>query len=232
MHGEAQDVIYQPTHLGIFRHFSQAWLACMEGIQRNGHEALDGDVRLKELLNVSMAAYDCSVNDFLSCGASEDRMRLMLDKYRSQSILPQYTVSYGRLFRNHNGIDQIQWVIDRLKENPHSKSATIGFHVPGDSELSCISLLDCKIRNHALHITAVYRSQNVYASQPGNLCALHDLQQEIADNLRVPAGVLTLHIMSAHIYEDDWSAAHELVTRYSGFEASRASHRCLGGGEG
>lgn len=225
MHGETQDVLCRPTTIGTFPEFSQAWLACMGTILENGHEAMDGEVRLKELLNVSMAAYHCSVSDFLSCGATEERLQLMLVKYRSQSVLPQYRVSYGRLFRDHNGINQVQWLIDRLKGNPHSKSATIGFHVPGDRELSCISLLDCKIRSRALHVTAVYRSQNVYASQPGNVCALHDLQQEIADNLHIPAGVLTLHVMSAHIYENDWGAAHELVTRNSGISASHDSRR-------
>jgi thymidylate synthase len=228
MRGEAQDVLYRPTNIGTFQHFSQAWLTCMGNILTNGHEALDGEARLKEMLNVSMSAYSCSIGDFLNCGASDERLQLMLVKYRSQSVLPQYKVSYGRLFRNHNGINQIKWLIDRLRDNPHSKSATIGFHVPGDQELSCISLLDCKVRGGALHVTAVYRSQNVYASQPGNVCALHEIQQEIADKLRISTGVLALHIMSAHIYENDWSAAHGLVARNGGLAAGQASGGCLG----
>lgn len=225
MQGEAQAALYQSTNIGTFRQFSQAWLTCMHHVLTNGHEVMDGEEHLREALNVSVAAYYCSTGDFLAAGANDDRLQLMLLKYRSQSVLPQYQMSYGRLFRDHGGVDQVQWLIDRLKRNPNSKSATIGFHVPGDRELSCISLLDCKIRDDALHATAVYRSQNVYASQPGNVCALYDLQREMANKLRISVGTLTLHIMSAHIYQNDWSAVHEILSRNDDYESIEPSHR-------
>lgn len=228
MQNRVHDSVAQPTNVGIFQDFSQAWLACIDHVLENGHEVMDGEARLREALNVSVSAYCCSVSEFLAVGANKDRLQLMLRKYRSQVVLPAYRMSYGRLFRNHGGVNQVQWMIDRLKGNPDSKSATIGFHVPGDCELSCISLLDCKIRYGTLHVTAVFRSQNVYASQPGNVCALYDVQQEIADNLGIPAGSLTLHIISAHIYESDWSAAHEIVSPKCDYEAIKSSDQYYG----
>jgi thymidylate synthase len=97
--------------------------------------------------------------------------------------------------------------VRRLTARPEAKSATIGFHTPGEEMLSCISLVDCKLRDGMLHLTGVFRSQNVFASQPGNACALRRIQDGIADKLGVRAGALTLHVMSAHIYERDWNAA-------------------------
>ena len=70
-------------------------------------------------------------------------------------------------------------------------------------------------------MTAVYRSQNVYASQPGNVCALRDLQAEIANSLSAGTGVLTLHVMSAHIYENDWGAAHEILSHNRFFKPAQ-----------
>ena len=201
------------ANLGSFQNFSEAWLACLRHIISNGCEVMDGQERLMEVLNVSLSAGDCSVDELIVAGADEVRLRLMLLKYRSLTVLPQYKISYGRLFRNHCGVDQVRWLIDHLNRNPDSKSATVGFHIPGSGELSCISLLDCKIRDGALHLNAVFRSQNVYASQPGNACALRDLQREIAERLQVPVGFLTLHIMSAHIYQNDWRMAHETISR-------------------
>ena len=232
MDTESQTRLYQAANIGTFQKFSEAWLACMEHVLTNGHEVMDGETRLREALNVSVSACRSSINDLTAAGANADRLKLMLLKYRSQSVLPQYKISYGRLFRDHSEVNQIVWLVDRLRSNPDSKSATIGFHVPGEQELSCISLLDCKIRNDALHLTSIFRSQNVYASQPGNACALYELQQEIANNLSISVGVLTLHIISAHIYQDDWRAAHEAVARnagYGSFESSGHYRRSRGG---
>jgi thymidylate synthase len=150
----------------------------------------------------------------------------MIEKYESLSVLPMYELSYGKLFRKHAGVDQIDWMVRRLRLRPEAKSATIGFHAPGDEVLSCISLVDCKLREGRLHLNAVFRSQNVFGSQPGNACALRRIQGSIADDLGVPAGALTLHILSAHIYEGDWDAANRIVSSgHAGSAATGADKR-------
>ncbi|WCN81964.1 thymidylate synthase [Micromonospora sp. LH3U1] len=184
----------------------------MELVLRQGHETHDNEVALKELLNVSLSAESCADEHLLEVGADPARLKLMIDKYASLSVLPMYKVSYGKLFRDHAGINQLAWLTRRLKLRPEAKSATIGFHSPGDEMLSCISLVDCKLRSGRLYLTAIFRSQNVFASQPGNAAALRRIQAEVAHALGVPPGPLTLHIMSAHVYEGDWDAARHLVS--------------------
>ena len=203
------------SNIGTFEDFSEAWIHCLQFVMKNGGEVMDGAARLRESLNVSVSTHRCTMDHLIAAGANEERIRLMKLKYSSRSVLPQYKISYGGLFRSHFGVDQIRWLTDRLASNNNSKSATIGFHVPGRDELSCISLLDCKMRDDALHMNAVFRSQNVYASQPGNAYALSCIQREMAKNLQVSTGVLTLHVLSAHIYETDWSAADEIISNNS-----------------
>lgn len=176
-----------------------------------GHDTMDGSRSLRELLNVSLSAHTCGVEDLLAVGADPDRIALMERKYTSLQPVPPYSMAYGTLFRRHQGIDQISTVIDRLRRKPETKQATIGFHVPGEENLSCVSLLDFKIRHGLLHTNAVYRSQNIFASQPGNAVALRHIQEEVAAALAVDPGPLTLHVLSAHVYEHDQAVAAELV---------------------
>ncbi|MFG2042507.1 thymidylate synthase [Dactylosporangium sp. NPDC048998] len=200
------------TNVGTFPDFAGAWLRCVRQVLTSGQVVHDDGVALRESLNVSVSAWTCDTESLVRAGADAARIALMIDKYESMTPLPMYPMSYGRLFREHAGVDQVEWLIDRLRLRPETKSATIGFHIPGDEVLSCISLVDCKVRHGSLHLNAVFRSQNVFASQPGNAMALHRLQIDISDKLGVPAGPLTLHIISAHIYERDWDAAHRLIS--------------------
>ncbi|SCF22207.1 thymidylate synthase [Micromonospora viridifaciens] len=209
--------------LGTFDRFSTAWLSCLRLVLAHGSPVRDDGLLLREVLNVSLTASDCIYEDLLAAGAEVDRIELMVEKYESMNVLPMYPMSYGRLFREHAGVDQLDWLIRRLKLRPESKSATIGFHTPGADTLSCISLVDCKLRDGRLHLTGVYRSQNVYASQPGNAYALRRLQDRIADELGARTGTLTLHVMSAHIYERDWDAAERVVSQSLDGRAAGAS---------
>jgi thymidylate synthase len=206
------DAEFGPVHhIGVFEELSDAWLACLHAVVRKGRDTWDGGQRIKELLNVTLAARNCDEGRLKSAGADAVRIGFMRDKYESLEILPQYRMSYGRLFRDHAGVDQVAWVTRRLRENPESKSATIGFHVPGADDLSCISLLDCKLRDGLLNVNAVFRSQNVYGSQPGNAVAISRLRHEIAEDLGVGPGFLTLHILSAHIYAEDLHHASRIL---------------------
>jgi thymidylate synthase len=217
-----------PVNLGIFSRFSDAWLACLSQVVDEGHRTTDDGTQLREVLNLTLSSWDCEREDLIAAGADPARVELMVEKYMSLGVLPMYDMSYGKLFRYHHGVDQIEWIVRRLRARPEAKSATIGFHTPGDDVLSCISLLDCKLRLSQLHLTAVFRSQNVFGSQPGNALALREIQKEIAVKLGVSMGVLTLHVLSAHIYERDWDVASQLACTRSRTVASGSGVGCGG----
>lgn len=207
------DVAPGPRTVGPLDSFASGWLECLRTVMTSGRDiAGDGESSVREVLNLSVSAWSATVSDFVRAGASSERIRLMVRKYHSLEVIPPYTLSYGSLFRQHEGVDQIAWLVSRLLQKLHTKSATIGFHVPGGEELSCISLFDCKIRDEALHVNVVYRSQNIFASQPGNVIALSKFQREIAKRLRVHSGLLTLHVLSAHIYHSDFARIGEVLS--------------------
>jgi thymidylate synthase len=205
------DVELGPRIVGPASCFSSAWLECLKIVMTSGRDVVDDETSLREVLNLSASAWSASSKDFVRAGASRDRITLMTRKYHSLEVVPPYTLSYGSLFRRHEGVDQIAWLVSRLRRKMQTKSATIGFHAPGSEELSCVSLFDCKVRDEALHVSVVYRSQNIFASQPGNVIALSMFQDEIADRLHVRSGLLTLHVLSAHVYHSDFAQVEEVL---------------------
>jgi len=192
-----------------------AWLDCLRRVVLHGDRVPDGNTWLREIRGHVFTLSSIEADDqLLNRFADRARIELMYRKYASLDILPQYTLSYGALLYDYHGVNQVGWVVHRLLENEHTKSATIVLHSPGEHELSCLSMLDFKVREHALHMTAIYRSQNVYASQPGNVLALRQVQEQVAAKVDVVTGELTLHAISAHVYEPDLPAATAILAAY------------------
>ena len=207
-----------PVHTAVVEpSLGVAWVRCLREVLTRGEQILDGPCRLLEVSNYNFTVTDIDLDEpLLRQFADQDRIRLMYRKYASLDVLPEYNISYGALLYDYDEVDQIDHVVQRLLGKRETKSATITLHPPGAAELSCLSLLDFKIRDGALRMTAFYRSQNVYASQPGNVLALRELQEQVAAKVDAAVGPLVLHAASAHIYEADLPAARDVVAACGG----------------
>ena len=205
----AEGVVEAPS-LGV------AWLRALRLVLDEGQWVDDGPERLLEVRPLIMRLASVDEDDpILRRHADQDRIELMLRKYRSLDVLPEYPISYGGLLYDNEGVDQVAWVVDRLRAKLETKSATICLHRPGEKHLSCLSLLDFKLRDNRLSMTTVYRSQNVFASQPGNVLALRRIQRDVAGRIGFPAGTFDLFALSAHIYERDLEAADRVCSTAS-----------------
>jgi thymidylate synthase len=190
----------------------EAWLRSLQTIIDHGDWVTDNEERLYEVCNLSLEIASIDEKDpVIIQYADGQRIAFMKHKYVYCQILPQYKISYGALLYENNGVDQIKWVIARLQAKRETKSATIGLHVPGANDLSCLSMLDFKIRNNELQMTSIYRSQNVFASQPGNIVAMHDIHKRVAKETGSKLGPFFLTALSAHIYEKDLVSAKKVV---------------------
>lgn len=188
------------------------WIECMKDILNHGKKITDDNELLFEINNYYVTIEETSEDDsILKAYANSKRIAFMKEKYNSCNILPGYKISYGKLLYDNDGVNQINWIVNRLQYKPETKSATISMHIPGEDNLSCLSLLDFKLRNGKLDMSAVYRSQNIFSSMPGNYVALADIQKFVAEKLGVPVGVIEGIILSAHIYEKDIPAASDIL---------------------
>jgi thymidylate synthase len=121
---------------------------------------------------------------------------------------PGHAPSYAvRLFNYaHQGLDQIQWVIERLRNDPESRSATLTTFMPltDTSYIPCISLLDFWIPGEKVELVVYAHSLDFGKKAYGNLVELAHLQHTVANELDRPVGSLSIHAKSAHVYEPEW----------------------------
>jgi thymidylate synthase len=108
-----------------------------------------------------------------------------------------------RLFNYaHTGRDQIQWVVERLREDPECRSATITTFQPLTDEayIPCVSMLDFWLREGALELVVYAHSLDFGKKAYGNLVELTRLQEHVAREVGVPVGRFVIHAKSAHVY--------------------------------
>lgn len=191
----------------------QAWLAAIRAVMSRGKDIWDGSIPLREVQNLYLTIEKIEEKDpILEKYADKDRIVLMKKKYATCGLVGDYKIDYGSYIYNNSGINQIDWVINRIKNKPETKSATITLHKPGESMLACLSMLDFKYREDVLDMTVIYRSQNIFWSHPGNMLALHHIHQDVADALGYALGKIELIVISAHIYTDDFEKVNFILT--------------------
>nr|WP_325220190.1 thymidylate synthase [uncultured Oscillibacter sp.] len=101
--------------------------------------------------------------------------------------------------------DQIQWVIDRLRENPHTRSAAVTTLEPLTDEgyIPCVSLLDFQEEAGALNLTVYCRALDFGCKAYVNLVMLYTILQTVSEKAGMRHGRLTLIVKSAHYYCKD-----------------------------
>jgi thymidylate synthase len=111
-----------------------------------------------------------------------------------------------RLFDyERSGRDQVAWVIDRLRGDAASRSATITTFQPHSdtSYIPCVSMLDFWLPDGAVELVVYAHSIDFGAKGYGNLVELAALQHHVARALGVPVGRLVMVVKSAHVYETE-----------------------------
>ncbi len=116
---------------------------------------------------------------------------------------------------NAAGFDQVAALVAELKGSGASRRALASlWHPPedaGNPGPPCLTLVQARLRDERLHLTAYFRSHDIYRAWPGNAFGLRALQDEIASALGAAAGELAILSHSAHIYAHDWARAEDLL---------------------
>ncbi len=105
----------------------------------------------------------------------------------------------------HSGRDQIAWVIERLRHDPASRSATITTLQPltDTAYIPCASLLDFWLPDGALELVVYAHSIDFGTKGYGNLVELAAVQRRVASALEAPVGRLVMIVKSAHVYDTE-----------------------------
>ena len=191
----------------------ECWLECNRLVLQRGEHGHDEDVPLLELLGVTVGIDQPNVNDSLIMQHGDQTViRRTLEKFAPGARMPDRPFTYGERIFELGGVNQFDWLVQRLNGKTESKSATINLLVPGeDGNLPCLVTMDAKIRKKALTLQFFYRSQNVFGRQYANFLALAAFQAELAGCCGVAVGAMRGYIASAHIYGYDIDDAKRLV---------------------
>jgi thymidylate synthase len=125
----------------------------------------------------------------------------------------EYT--YGNRLRKP--VDQLQTVIDRLKEQPMDRQCTAIVRRPEDivkgkcKDPPCLTVLDFEIMNDKLQTTGYFRSWDAYAGLPCNLGGIQMVCEFMAEEIGIKSGPLIMHSKNCHIYERQFPLVKDLL---------------------
>jgi thymidylate synthase len=189
------------------------WESLVKRIMKDGVEITDerGSVTkeiLNTMVNIKKPMNSESPKGYFWTGEK-------LDKYSEQFLSSDkqgFIYTYGNRLRAHfDGIDQIQEAIDRLNNFKESRRAiSITWDPTVDTkndEVPCMMLVDFKIRDGKLHTTGLWRSHDIYGAWFPNAVGLSNLARYVAGEVESEIGTLTIHSISAHIYQVNFDEA-------------------------
>jgi thymidylate synthase len=80
-----------------------------------------------------------------------------------------------------------------------------------NDEVPCMIMVDFKMRDDKLNTTGLWRSHDIYGAWLPNAVGLTNLALYAAEKLGVEVGTLTIHSISAHIYEVNFDDAKDII---------------------
>ena len=109
----------------------------------------------------------------------------IIDKYLPQvlSNVPTegLTYTYGSRLHNDNQINELIASLRKNKDNRNGISVTWKPETDYHKEPPCLILIDCKIQDKKLYMTAYFRSHDIYKAYCMNIIALQCLQEKIVN---------------------------------------------------
>ena len=113
---------------------------------------------------------------------------------------------YGPRLSNFDGVNQLEFVISKLRSNPSSRQAVIQLYDHEDAigdhkDIPCTCVLQYFVREGNLCAVVYMRSNDAYFGLPHDIFAFTFIQELIARSLDVPLGAYVHVAGSFHVYE-------------------------------
>lgn len=131
------------------------------------------------------------------------------------------TVAYGYRWRKHFGRDQLGLLVKLLEKDPSSRHGVVVTWDPTSDGLGgvtkknvpCPYTFTVGIIGGRLHLHNIVRSNDMVLGCPADVAGFALLQMVLAERLGVKPGIYTHTISNAHIYDNHYAAAEEMLRR-------------------
>ena len=157
----------------------------------------------------------------------KEHVNLYVDALMSPDKNDDLTYTYGNLIRAHFGKDQLVTTAQKLAKDRDTKSAVISLWDPNNPMKGspCLNHIWFRILAGKINMTATIRSNDMFQGWPENAYGLRAMQEEMRgmvlaqegefmDGPGLRLGDLVIVSQSAHIYEDCWAPAQEIVAEH------------------
>lgn len=137
------------------------------------------------------------------------------------------TYTYGNRMRKHFGTDQLMYAAKKLADDRGSRSVVINLWdaTVRQQGSPCLNHVWFRIIDDRLFMTATIRSNDMFLGWPENAyglrflqdwirCMILKLEGEYQDDKGLGMGDLVISSQSAHIYDDCWGPAKEIVDKH------------------
>jgi thymidylate synthase len=209
-------ILHAPT-------IGEAWFAVARRILDSGVPTRYDDLPIREISLVTLAVtHPDPADPVIARHADPERLAWMHANFVDHAKVAALgdADSYAtRLFDyEHSGRDQIAWVVDRLRTDPTSRSATITTFQPhtDTSYIPCVSMLDFWLPGGAVEMVVYAHSIDFGAKGYGNLVELAALQHRVAEALDRRVGRLVMTVKSAHVYDTESQYMNDVLALTAG----------------
>ena len=120
----------------------------------------------------------------------------------------------SRLYNYMNQKNQIEWVINKLKNTRYTCSATITTFEPLTDEkyIPCVSMIDFYVENEKLNMYIYCRSLDFGSKAYVNLAMLYKILKQVANAINIEIGSMNLTVKSAHVYQKDMDKVNNILS--------------------
>jgi thymidylate synthase len=116
--------------------------------------------------------------------------------------------AYGNRWQNQFGVDQVEWVINKLKKDPGTRQAVVQLWSPNPdltgnwSDKACNTQLMFRYEKGELNMLVINRSNDfIWGAMGANICHFTMLHETIAHFAGLPLGRYTVLSNNLHMYE-------------------------------
>ena len=127
---------------------------------------------------------------------------------------------YGRQWRNFNGFDQLDWVVNEIKNNPNSRRLIVSaWNPPEIEEMSksglppCHCLYQFYVQDGKLSCQLYQRSADIFLGVPFNIASYAILTMMVAQVTGLQPGEFVHTLGDAHLYSNHVEQAHTQLSR-------------------
>ena len=124
---------------------------------------------------------------------------------------------YGAQWRNFNGVDQLQWIIDTIKKTPDSRRMVLSAWNPAEiSQMAlppCHTLIQFYVNQGKLSLQLYQRSGDIFLGIPFNIASYALFLHMMAQVTSLEVGDFVHTIGDAHIYHNHMDQVKLQLTR-------------------